>query len=273
MGGLLARAALQHCSAGTARAHHAPDRHRAPRTAASLGAVQALRATYPVRAAAGGDRPRARRRSSSTRRRFRSFPSLYQMLPAPSGALDLFDARPLASRAAAAGRARCWRPRARFAGSWLRRGRALRLASSAPASAPSPASSACADAVSLRGQRRRRRHRAGRLRDAARARATIRLRCEHSELPRSARVAAALIELLRHGRTARLRGGRARAPAAAAVYVTDADAAAGVRAQARLAAPGRRRATPLSESAERAAGALSARADRCALRRTPRRTG
>ncbi|MFI4867907.1 MAG: esterase/lipase family protein [Steroidobacterales bacterium] len=201
MGALLARAALAQYGAGAERITHliglgAPH-------GGSIAAVQALRATYPIigRLAAID---RVHDAESLTRLAFRGFLSLYQLLPAAHPTLDLFDpdcwpasgARPdpalLRSARGFAGQLAA--PDARFVsivGSGQRtvtgierRGAQFRYRVSSAGDGTVASSSATLPGV-----------------------ASYSLRCEHSELPRSAAVAAALIDLLRRGGTRRLRAG------------------------------------------------------------------
>jgi pimeloyl-ACP methyl ester carboxylesterase len=203
MGGLVARAALGACDTPTARRVARVIGLGTPH-GGSIGAVQTLRATYPaVLRLAALDRLHSA--SELSGRVFHSFLSLYQMLPRLAEGPDLFDAR-------------CWPC------SGLRP--AARLLAAARGFAPSlPA--ADARFISIIGTSRRTATGLMRLRDQFRyeisdagdgtvpARfATLpgardySLACEHSELPRSARVAAALIELIRENRTSLLRPGQ-----------------------------------------------------------------
>jgi pimeloyl-ACP methyl ester carboxylesterase len=217
MGALLARAALAHYgnAAGAERIARligigAPH-------GGSIAAVQALRATYPIvgRLAA---MDRMHDAETLTRRVFRSFMSLYQLLPAAAAALDLFDpdswphtgARPDPRLLRAA---RSFGPRLaasdqryfsivgtgqRTVTGVERRGPQFRYQVSS--AGDGTVASACATLAGVR---------------------SYSLRCEHSELPRSESVAAALIELLRWGRTGRLRDGVI-ARHGRSTYVTDA---------------------------------------------------
>ncbi len=98
MGGLLARAALAQCSPDAGRRITRVIGLGTPH-GGSIGAVQALRATYPVvlRLAA---LDRWHDAATLTTTVFRSFVSLYQMLPPASAALDLFDHAAWPARAA-----------------------------------------------------------------------------------------------------------------------------------------------------------------------------
>ncbi|HEX4050771.1 MAG TPA: hypothetical protein VHY19_07850 [Steroidobacteraceae bacterium] len=216
MGGLVARAALGRCSRATAHRIEQLIGLGAPH-GGSIGAVQALRATYPVvlRLAALDPLHDA---ETLSRRVFHSFVSLYQMLPRSVSGLDLSQAhnwpvtglRPMRALLTAAARLEASLPSAdaRFVsiigtgrrtvtGLALHRGQ-FRYEVSAAGDGTVPA--ACA---TLPGAR------------------DYSLPCEHSELPRSPRVAAALIELLQERRTARLKAGN-HARAGRRVYVSDA---------------------------------------------------
>lgn len=216
MGGLVARAALGHCNPGTARRIEQLIGLGAPH-GGSIGAVQALRATYPVvlRLAALDPLHDA---DTLSRRVFHSFVSLYQMLPRSVGGLDLSQAR-----------------------NWPARGlRPLRGLLRAPARLDASLPPADARFVSIIGTGRRTvtgltlhrgqfRYEVSEAGDGTvpAAWATLpgardySLPCEHSELPRSPRVAAALIELLQGRPTAHLNSG-SRARSGQRVYVNDA---------------------------------------------------
>jgi pimeloyl-ACP methyl ester carboxylesterase len=203
MGALLARAALAHYgdAAGAERITRligigAPH-------GGSIAAVQALRATYPIvgRLAA---MDRVHDAEMLTRRAFRGFMSLYQLLPARGSTLDLFDPD-------------CWpstgaRPDPKL----LRaaRGFGQRLAASDPRFLSIVGTGQrTVTGVERRGPQFRYHVSAAGDGTVASSCATLpgvrsySLRCEHSELPRSENVAAALIDLLRRGRTRRLREG------------------------------------------------------------------
>ena len=181
----------------------------------SIAAVQALRASYPiVGRLAAIDRIHDAERL--TRLAFRGFVSLYQLLPttsagvaasataSASAALDLFDpgvwpqggARPYPAllRAARHFGSQLAPPDARFVSIV---GTGQRTVTS----------------VQRRGQQFRYQISSAGDGTVACARATLpgvpsySLRCEHGELPRSPDVAAALVDLLRRGRTRRLREG------------------------------------------------------------------
>lgn len=211
MGGLLARAALKLCTPQTRARVTRLIGLGAPH-GGSIGAVQALRATYPVvlRLAA---LDREHDAPTLTAAVFRSFLSLYQMLPVEGTGLDLFDPSswPAGARPAA-GRVRLGPPDGRR----LRAARRFRR------------ELAAADArfVSIVGIGQRTVTRVRReaeqfvyeISDAGDGtvpaeRAMLSgapsysLVCEHSELPRSARVAGAIIELVLTGGTSRLRAG------------------------------------------------------------------
>jgi pimeloyl-ACP methyl ester carboxylesterase len=203
MGALLARAALAHygAAAGAERVTRligvgAPH-------GGSIAAVQALRATYPIvgRLAA---MDRVHDAEALTRQAFRGFMSLYQLLPADASTLDLFDpdcwphagARPDVKllRAARGFGQRLAAPDQRFVSivgtgqrtvtGVERRGPQFRYQVSS--AGDGTVASGCATLPGVR---------------------SYSLRCEHSELPRNESVAAALIDLLRRGRTQRLREG------------------------------------------------------------------
>jgi len=217
MGALLARAALAHYgnAAGAERITRligigAPH-------GGSIAAVQALRATYPIvgRLAA---MDRVHDAETLTRRAFRGFVSLYQLLPAHGTTLDLFDpeswprtgARPDARllRAARDFSHRLAAPDQRFysiVGSGQRtvtgverHGPQFRYQVSA--AGDGTVATCCATLPGVK---------------------SYSLRCEHSELPRSESVAGALTDLLRRGRTGRLREG-VNARHGRSIYVTDA---------------------------------------------------
>ncbi|HEY4972570.1 MAG TPA: hypothetical protein VII41_03115, partial [Steroidobacteraceae bacterium] len=180
-------------------------------------AVQALRATYPIvgRLAAID---RVHDAETLTRLAFRGFTSLYQLLPAANSALDLFDpgawpmsgARPDSKllRAARDFRGQLAAPDARFCSivgtgqrtvtGIERRGAQFRYQISS--AGDGTVAGACATLPGVRNYS---------------------LRCEHSELPRSELVAAALVDLLRRGTTRRLRDGVI-ARHGASSYATDA---------------------------------------------------
>jgi pimeloyl-ACP methyl ester carboxylesterase len=216
MGGLVARAALGHCSPASALRIEQLIGLGAPH-GGSIGAVQALRATYPVVLRLAALDPLHDAQTLS-RQVFHSFVSLYQMLPRSVGNLDLSQVRNWPSTglrpkrrlltAAARLEARLPRADARFVsiigtgrrtvtGLALHRGQ-FRYEVSEAGDGTVPA--ACA---TLPGAR------------------DYSLPCEHSELPRSPRVADALIELLQERRTAHLKAG-SHARAGRRVQVSDA---------------------------------------------------
>ena len=215
MGGLLACAALKECSQAVAR--------RVVRVigigtpfAGAIGAAQVLRATYPVLLRLAALDPRHGPETLSAT--FRNFASLYQMLPAAApGVPDLFDPA-----------------------SWPRRGPRPRSALLAAArgyrQTLAPADERFVSIVGT-GQRTATgiELHAGQFRyeissagdgTVPAAHATLpgasnySLRCEHSELPRHARVAAAIAELLLQGHTRQLRSG-VNARKGRCAYVTD----------------------------------------------------
>jgi pimeloyl-ACP methyl ester carboxylesterase len=203
MGALLARAALAHYGHGAGAERITRVIGLGAPHGGSIAAVQALRATYPIvgRLAAIDRRHDAQ---TLTRLAFRGFLSLYQLLPAPDAALDLFDAdswpasgaRPdaallRAARGFAGGLAAADQRFVSIVGTGQRtvtgierRGAQFRYRLSS--AGDGTVASACA---TLAGAR------------------SYCLRCEHGELPRSEQVAAALIDLLRRGSTRRLRAG------------------------------------------------------------------
>jgi pimeloyl-ACP methyl ester carboxylesterase len=201
MGALLARAALAQYGGGAGRISRligigAPH-------GGSIAAVQALRATYPIvgRLAA---MDRVHDAEALTRLAFRGFMSLYQLLPAASARLDLFDPEswpqtgarphPRLLRAARSFGEHLAPPDERFISivgtgqrtvtGIERRGQQFRYQVSS--AGDGTVASSCATLPGVR---------------------SYSLRCEHSELPRSQSVAAALIDLLQRGRTRRLRAG------------------------------------------------------------------
>jgi pimeloyl-ACP methyl ester carboxylesterase len=202
MGGLLARAALPLCSAATGARVQQLIGLGTPH-GGSMAAVQALRATYPVvlRLAAMDQRHDAR---TLTMEAFRYFHSLYQMLPADHTGLDFHRLSTWPATGAVPDE------------------RLLKLAQTfqqqlAPADARF---------VSIIGTGQRTVTAVARGDDEFRyevssagdgtvpiRRATLpdarifSLRCEHSELPRSPRVAAAIVDLVRTGGTRRLSSG------------------------------------------------------------------
>jgi hypothetical protein len=219
MGGLLARAALAHCAADPATAR------RVVRVigmgtphGGSIAAVQALRASYPMvfRLAAVDRRHDAKQLS---RHVFGTFTSLYQLLPAETGGIDLFDPgiwpqRGVQPHLGLLAATRGWRADIapadeRFASiigtgqrtvtGLARRGGQFRYEVSTAGDGTVAATQA-----TLPGAR------------------NFYLRCEHSELPRSAIVAAAVCDLLRAGRTRRLPQ-RPFASRGRHAYVTDAE--------------------------------------------------
>ncbi|HEY1725294.1 MAG TPA: hypothetical protein VGF89_07720 [Steroidobacteraceae bacterium] len=182
----------------------------------SIAAVQALRASYPIvaRLAAIDRRHDAQ---TLTRVAFRRFASVYQLLPERSGELDLYQSsswprgggRPDMAllRAARGFRAQLAPPDPRFCSivgtgqrtvtGVARVGEQFRYRVTSAGDG-----TVATDCATLPGMR------------------SYSLRCEHSELPRSEAVAAALIDLLRHGRTRRLRAGAIVRPGRSS-YVTD----------------------------------------------------
>jgi hypothetical protein len=169
----------------------------------SIAAVQALRATYPIvgRLAA---MDRLHDADALTRLAFRSFMSLYQLLPGASPALDLFDPE-------------CWpRSGARPDPSLLRAARGFAAQLVAPDRrfiCILGTGQRTVTGIERRGGQFRYQVSSAGDGTVATASATLpgvrsySLRCEHSELPRSPHVAAALIDLLHRGATRRLREG------------------------------------------------------------------
>ena len=203
MGGLLARAAM-------APRHGAGPKGANCRVTHLIGlgtphdgampAVQALRATYPVvcRLAAIDTRHDA---EALAREVFHSFTSIYQLLPAQAGRLDLLDPR-------------CWPRRGvQPDAARLLAARGFRASLAAPderyVSIIGTGQRTVTGLARRGGQFHYEISAAGDGTVAA-ARATLAgarnyyVRCEHSELPRNERVAAALVDLLRTGRTRRL---------------------------------------------------------------------
>jgi pimeloyl-ACP methyl ester carboxylesterase len=200
MGGLLGRAALAHCAGSALDARITRIIGLGTPHGGSLAAVQALRATYPVvfRLAAIDRKHDA---ATLSRRVFSSFRSVYQLLPVETGRLDLLDPS-----------------------SWPRRGagpRRSQLAAVRDFSAQLARADDRFASIIGTGQRTVTgiERRGGQFHyqisaagdgTVAVLRATLPgasnhyLRCEHSELPRSELVAAAVIDLLRTGRTRRL---------------------------------------------------------------------
>lgn len=200
MGGLLARMTLSQLQGDPTAARVSSIIGLGTPHGGSIGAVQAVRATYPVvfRLAAVDSLHSAEQLSRNV---FGTFPSIYQLLPGDIGDLDLFD------------------PAA-----WPRRGAQPHVAPLAAARifssqlAPADARFVSIIGVGQRTATGLERH-GGQFRyeisaagdgTVAVLRATLPgarnyyLRCEHSELPRSPLVAGAVIDLLRTGRTRRL---------------------------------------------------------------------
>jgi pimeloyl-ACP methyl ester carboxylesterase len=217
MGGLLARAAMASLGAdmGAARIRQVIG-IGAPH-GGSIAAVQALRATYPVvcRLAAIDRQHDAH---TLTMNVFRYFLSLYQMLPAESASLNLYNA--------AAWPAAGCRPDAQLLR--LARTFSAQLAQ-ADARYVSIVGTGQRTVTALERQDEQFRYEITSAGDGTVAitRATLpgakiySLRCEHSELPRSPTVAAALVDLLRTGGTRRLTPGVVAKPGSS-VYLTDA---------------------------------------------------
>ncbi|MFI4906122.1 MAG: lipase family alpha/beta hydrolase [Steroidobacteraceae bacterium] len=217
MGGLLARAALAQYGRGDGAERITRLVGLGAPHGGSIAAVQALRATYPIvgRLAA---MDRVHDAETLTRLAFRGFMSLYQLLPAGSATLDLFDPD-------------CWpRSGARPDPALLRaaRGFGNHLAGSDQRFFSIVGTGQrTVTGIERRGQQFRYQVSSAGDGTVASACATLpgvrnySLRCEHSELPRSESVAAALIDLLQRGRTQRLREGVI-ARHGRSSYVTDA---------------------------------------------------
>jgi pimeloyl-ACP methyl ester carboxylesterase len=215
MGGLLARAALAQTDAASAQRIRRIVTLGTPHSGA-IGAVQALRATYPaLLRLAAIDRHND---AATLARVFASFQSVYQLLPAPAGALDLFDAAAWPHRGA--------QPDAGL----LAQARDFR-SQLAPGDARyvSIIGTGQRTVTGLEQRRGQFRYEITAAGDGtvASARATLSggrhysLPCEHSELPRSERIASALCELIVRGSTRRLRAAVTSRPGRRA-YVTDA---------------------------------------------------
>jgi pimeloyl-ACP methyl ester carboxylesterase len=217
MGALLARAALAQYGNGAGAERISRLIGMGAPHGGSIAAVQALRATYPIvgRLAA---MDRVHDAETLTRLAFRGFMSLYQLLPAGSAALDLFDPD-------------CWpRTGARPDPALLRaaRGFGNQLARSDQRFFSIVGTGQrTVTGIERRGQQFRYQVSSAGDGTVASACATLpgvcnySLRCEHSELPRSESVAAALIDLLQRGRTRHLREGVI-ARHGRTTYVTDA---------------------------------------------------
>ena len=216
MGGLVARAALGACEAHTARRIGWLIGVGTPH-GGSIGAVQALRATYPVVLRLAALDPRHSARTLSERV-FHSFPSLYQMLPPIVDGLDLHQPRSWPSNGL--------RPAPRMLAAARRVADSLPPADARFVSIVGTSRRTVTGLFRVRGQFHYEVSNAGDGTVPA-ARATLHgardysLACEHSELPRSARVAAAVAELLRDNHTTQLRTG-IHARAGTRVQVSDA---------------------------------------------------
>jgi pimeloyl-ACP methyl ester carboxylesterase len=217
MGALLARAALSHYGVAAGAERIVRIIGMGAPQGGSIAAVQALRATYPIVARLAAI-DRWHDAETLTRVAFRRFASVYQLLPERSGELELYDrrawprrgGRPDANllRAARGFRAQLARPDARFCSiigtgqrtvtGVARLGDQFRY--QVTSAGDGTVAAACATLPGMR---------------------SYRVRCEHSELPRNELVAAALIDLLRHGHTRRLREGMSARPGRSS-YVTDA---------------------------------------------------
>jgi pimeloyl-ACP methyl ester carboxylesterase len=203
MGALLARAALAHYRQGAGAERISRVIGLGAPHGGSIAAVQALRGSYPIvgRLAAIDRRHDAQ---GLTRLAFRGFLSLYQLLPAPGAALDLFDADSWPASGARPD-LRLLRAARGFAGQLAtaderfvsivgtgqrtvtgieRRGSSFATGSARPVTAPWRAPA-----------------------PRCPVRAAIACAATTGELPRNEQVAAALIDLLRQGSTRRLRAG------------------------------------------------------------------
>jgi pimeloyl-ACP methyl ester carboxylesterase len=217
MGGLLARAALRHCDREFAAARITRVIGLGAPHGGSMAAVQALRATYPVvcRLAAIDQHHDARALTSTV---FRYFMSLYQMLPAESASLNLYDPANWPSEGVTPDPERLQRARD-FSGQ-------LAVADERFVSIVGT-SQRTVTGIERRGQEFLYEVSSAGDGTVAVARATLpgsqvySVRCEHSELPRSPTVAEALIDLIRSGHTRRLGSGVVERPGRK-VYLTDA---------------------------------------------------
>lgn len=225
MGGLLARAALKACVPQTRARITRLIGLGAPH-GGSIGAVQALRATYPVvlRLAALDPEHDA---STLTADVFRSFLSLYQMLPVEGTGLDLFDPAswPAAARPSAGG-ALLGPPSGRRLQAARRFLRGLAAADARFVSIVGTGQRTVTGLARQAGQFVYEVSDAGdgtvpAERAMLSGASNYSLACEHSELPRSARVAGAIIELALTGRTARLHEG-VKARKGRCLHITDA---------------------------------------------------
>jgi pimeloyl-ACP methyl ester carboxylesterase len=215
MGGLLARAALAQCSAGSAGERIQRLVGIGTPHGGSIAAVQALRATYPtVCRLAAIDRLHD---SATLSNVFRTFPSLYQMLPSAGTRLDLFDPASWPRDGAQPDQALLQAARGFDAGLASADQRFVCIIGTGQRTVIG---------VERRGQQFRYAISAAGDGTVAAVRATLpgarnySLRCEHSELTRNSAVAAGLIDILHRGRTRRLRAGVA-ARAGRPGYVTD----------------------------------------------------
>lgn len=200
MGGLLARVTLSQLAGDPTAARITNVIGLGTPHGGSIGAVQAVRATYPVvfRLAAVDPLHGAEELSRNV---FGTFPSVYQLLPANTGELDLFDPESWPSRGAQPHAAPL--AAARVFNSQL-----------APADARfvSIIGAGQRTATGIERYRGQFRYEISSAGDGTVAvlRATLPgarnyyLRCEHSDLPRSELVAGAVIDLMRTGRTRRL---------------------------------------------------------------------
>lgn len=199
MGGLLARAALAQCAADATGARIAHVVGLGTPHGGSLAAVQALRGVYPVVCRLAALDP-GHSAEDLSRDVFGSFMSVYQLLPAVSGGLDLFNPR---SWPRGAGPDVALLRAARDFGAHLAPvdGRFISIIGTGQRTVTG---------LERRGGQFHYDISAAGDGTVAAVHATLPsarnfyLRCEHSELPRSELVANALADLLRSGRTRRL---------------------------------------------------------------------
>jgi pimeloyl-ACP methyl ester carboxylesterase len=228
MGGLLARAALSHCSDGRDERRIAKLVGIGTPHGGAIGVTQVLRGTYPVllRLAAMDRERTAVRAAEALCATFRNFASLYQMLPDAASVPLAAGASPLDLFAPSSWPAQRIRPNLKL------------LAAARSFSSSLPPADARFISIVGTGQRTvtaierfagQFRYEVSTAGDGTvpAAHATLpgatnySLRCEHSALPRSAQVAAAIVDLLLHGHTRRLRPG-IYARKGRCAYVTDA---------------------------------------------------
>jgi pimeloyl-ACP methyl ester carboxylesterase len=217
MGGLLARAALDLCDRAMGRSRITQVIGIGAPHGGSLAAIQALRAVYPVvcRLAAIDRHHDA---LTLTMDVFRYFLSLYQMLPTRSAGLDVFDP--------------AWWPRSGAVPEAALLHGACNFSSQLAPADERFCSIVGTGQRTVTGIQRQGEQFLYEITSAgdgtvATSRATLpgasvySLRCEHSELPRSPSVAAALVDLLRGGDTGRLTAGVTEKPGSP-IHLTDA---------------------------------------------------